>query len=207
MSNYMTPEFIRDALDIVAARDDDLRDALGQFGYPAPRNREPGFRTLINIIIGQQVSTHAAAAIRNRLEAAVNPLTPETFLATDNEGLRGVGFSKRKIEYGRGLAEAVIDGKLDTSRLAEFDDETLATAITGIRGLGKWSADIYMLFALGRADAWPLDDLAIQVAVQRLKRMRQRPNRKRMETVARRWQPYRGVVALFLWHYYKGAPT
>ena len=91
MSNHMTPEFIRDALDIVAERDDDLGDALGQFGYPAPRNREPGFPTLINIIIGQQVSTHAAAAIRNRLEAAVNPLTPETFLATNNEALRGVG--------------------------------------------------------------------------------------------------------------------
>ena len=92
-------------------------------------------------------------------------------------------------------------------RLAELDDDAVAKAITGIRGLGKWSADIYMLFALDRADAWPLDDLAIQVATQKLKRMRKRPDRKRMETVARRWRPYRGVVALFLWHYYKGAPT
>ena len=203
----MTPEFIRDALDEVAARDDDLRAALDEFGYPAPRNREPGFGTLINIIIGQQVSTHAAAAIRSRLEAAVDPLTPETFLAAGEETLRAVGFSGRKVEYGRGLAEAVLNGTLDTVRLAELDDDAVAKAITGIRGLGKWSADIYMLFALDRADAWPLGDLAIQVAAQKLKRMRKRPDRKRMETVARRWRPYRGVVALFLWHYYKGAPT
>ena len=203
----MTPEFIRDALDEVAARDDDLRAALDEFGYPAPRNRKPGFGTLINIIIGQQVSTHAAAAIRSRLEAAVDPLTPETFLAAGEETLRAVGFSGRKVEYGRGLAEAVLNGTLDTVRLAELDDDAVAKAITGIRGLGKWSADIYMLFALDRADAWPLGDLAIQVAAQKLKRMRKRPDRKRMETVARRWRPYRGVVALFLWHYYKGAPT
>ena len=141
------------------------------------------------------------------LEAAVDPLTPETFLAAGEETLRAVGFSGRKVEYGRGLAEAVLNGTLDTVRLAELDDDAVAKAITGIRGLGKWSADIYMLFALDRADAWPLDDLAIQVAAQKLKRMRKRPDRKRMETVARRWRPYRGVVALFLWHYYKGAPT
>ena len=203
----MTPKFIRDALDDVAARDDDLRAALADFGYPAPRNREPGFGTLISIIIGQQVSTHAAAAIRGRLETIVDPLTPETFLATGNEVLRNIGLSKRKVEYGRGLAEAMLEGTLDTIRLSKLNNEDVATAITGIRGLGQWSADIYMLFALGRADAWPLDDLAIQVAVQRLKNMRKRPNRKRMESVARRWRPYRGVVALFLWHYYNGAPT
>ena len=110
-------------------------------------------------------------------------------------------------ERSRGLAEAVLKGTLDTVRLAELDDDAVAKAITEIRGLGKWSADIYMLFALDRADAWPLDDLAIQIAAQKLKRMRKRPDRKRMETVARRWRPYRGVVALFLWHYYKGAPT
>ena len=203
----MTPEFIRNALDEVAARDNDLRAALDAFGYPAPRNREPGFGTLINIIIGQQVSTNAAAAIRNRLEMAIDPLTPKTFLAAGHEILRNVGCSNRKIEYGRGIAEALLEGTLDTVHLTELSDEDVAKTITSFRGLGPWSADIYMLFALGRADAWPLDDLAIQVSVQRLKNMRNRPNQKRMEAVARRWRPYRGVVALFLWHYYKGAPA
>ncbi|MBT5498271.1 MAG: DNA-3-methyladenine glycosylase 2 family protein, partial [Alphaproteobacteria bacterium] len=131
----------------------------------------------------------------------------ETFLAAGDDALRAVGFSNRKVEYGKGLAEAILDGTLETERLAGLDDDEVTKVLTSIRGLGRWSADIYMLFALGRADAWPLDDLAIQVAVQKLKRMRKRPDRKRMEAVAKRWRPYRGVAALFLWHYYKGAPT
>ncbi|MGB0555478.1 MAG: DNA-3-methyladenine glycosylase family protein [Alphaproteobacteria bacterium] len=203
----MTPEFIRDALDDIATRDADLAAALQEYGYPAPRIREPGFGSLINIIIGQQVSVHAAAAIRGRLETAVNPLTPETFLAAGDDTIRAVGFSNRKVEYGKGLAEAILNGTLETQRLAGLDDDDVTKVLTSIRGLGRWSADIYMLFALGRADAWPLDDLAIQVAVKKLKRMRKRPDRKRMEAVAKRWRPYRGVAALFLWHYYKGAPS
>lgn len=202
----MTPELIRTALQEVAARDADLAAGLAMVGYPEPRNREPGFGSLINIILGQQVSALAAAAIRRRLEEAVNPLTPEAFLATGDERLRGVGLSGRKIEYGRGLAAAILDGTLDTDRLAGLDDDAVVAALTGIRGLGRWSAEIYMLFALGRHDIWPADDLAIQVAAQKLKRMRKRPDRKRLEKVARPWRPYRGVVALFLWHYYKGAP-
>jgi DNA-3-methyladenine glycosylase II len=203
----MTPEFIRDALNDIATRDTDLADALQEYGYPAPRIHEPGFASLINIIIGQQVSTHAAAAIRERLETALNPLTPETFLNAEDEALRAVGFSKRKVEYGKGLAVAIINGTLETERLIALDDDEVTKTLTNIRGIGRWSADIYMLFALGRANAWPIDDLAIQVAVQKLKRMRKRPDRKRMEAIAKRWRPYRGVAALFLWHYYKGAPT
>ncbi|MEL0110556.1 MAG: hypothetical protein VW835_02380 [Rickettsiales bacterium] len=202
----MTPAFIQDALRELAGRDADIAAALREVGYPAPRNRAPGFQTLINIILGQQVSTQSAAAIRARLEAAVDPLTPEGFLAAGDDVLRGAGLSGRKVEYGRSLAEAILDGTLETGRLAELDDAQVMQAITGIRGLGPWTAEIYMLFALGRADVWPAGDLAIQVAVQKLKRMRKRPDRKRLETVARRWRPYRGVAALFLWHYYKGAP-
>ena len=206
MSNYMTPEFIRTALDEVATRDQDIAVALQEVGYPTPRNREPGFATLINVIISQQVSTQAAAAIRRRLETALSPLTPEAFLAADEQTIRDVGLSVRKAEYGRGLAQAILDGTLETERLAELNDNEVAKALTGIRGLGQWSADIYMLFALGRADAWPLGDLAIQIAVQKVKHMCKRPDPKRMLTVASIWRPYRGVVALFLWHYYKGAP-
>jgi len=202
----MTPAFIQDALRELAERDADIAAALREVGYPAPRNRAPGFQTLINIILGQQVSTQSAAAIRARLETAVDPLTPEGFLAAGDDVLRGAGLSGRKVEYGRSLAEAILDGTLETGRLAELDDAQVKQAITGIRGLGPWTAEIYMLFALGRADVWPAGDLAIQVAVQKLKRMRKRPDRKRLETVARRWRPYRGVAALFLWHYYKGAP-
>lgn len=202
----MTPTLIRTALQEIAVRDADLAAAIGLVGYPEPRNRAPGFGSLINIILGQQVSALAAAAIRRRLEAAVDPLTPENFLAAGEEALRGVGLSGRKVEYGRGLAAAILDGTLDTDRLAGLDDDEVIRTLTGIRGLGRWSAEIYMLFALGRHDVWPADDLAIQAAAQKLKRMRKRPDRKRLEKVARPWRPYRGVVALFLWHYYKGAP-
>lgn len=202
----MTPKFIRTALQEVAERDGDIAKALDEVGYPDPRNREPGFATLINIILGQQVSTQSAAAIRGRLMDTVDPLTPEGFLALEDETLRAIGFSGRKVEYGKGLAAAILDGTLETERLASLDDDAVMKALTDIRGIGRWSAEVYMLFSLSRANAWPADDLAIQVAVQKLKRMRKRPDRKRLDSVAKRWRPYRGVVALFLWHYYKGAP-
>ena len=120
--------------------------------------------------------------------------------------MRTAGLSQRKAEYSRELAKAMLDGTLELERLTQLNDHEVTKLLTSIRGLGKWSADIYMLFALDRTNIWPLDDLAIQVAIQKLKRMRKRPDRKRMELVAQPWQPHRGVVALFLWHYYKGAP-
>lgn len=203
----MSPEFIRNALDLVAQKDPDLAAAIYTAGYPEPRTRAPGFGSLINIIIGQQVSTHAARAIQNRLRSIVNPLTPIKFLATSDEILRDIGLSTRKVEYGRGIAAEIANGTLDLGRLASLDDDKVSDTLTRIRGLGPWSADIYMLFSLDRANAWPKDDLAIQVAVQKLRHMQKRPNRKSMEKLAQIWQPYRGVVALFLWHYYKNLPS
>ncbi|MFN3231609.1 MAG: DNA-3-methyladenine glycosylase family protein [Alphaproteobacteria bacterium] len=202
----MTPDFIRTALDDIAARDSDLAEGLAAVGYPAPRNRAPGFGTLMGIIAGQQVSTHAATAIRGRLEAAVQPMTPDAFLALDDETLRSVGLSRRKIEYGRGLAEHMGDGHLSADHLHELEDDAVIEAITAVRGLGRWSADIYMLFALGRPDSWPAEDLAIQEALKRLKGLQERPDRAASEALVEHWRPHRGVGALFLWHYYAGAP-
>ena len=202
----MTPELIREALDTLAGRDADIARALDAVGYPEPRNREPGFAALISIIAGQQVSASAAAAIRGRLAAAVAPLTPENFLAAEEPTLRGVGLSRRKIEYGRGIAEAVRCGALDTETFDTMDDDAVVAALTAQRGLGRWSAEIYMLFALRRPDVWPADDLAIQEALRRLKGLDARPARAESEAIVAPWQPWRGVAALFLWHYYKGAP-
>ena len=173
---------------------------------PIRATGKPGFGALISIITGQQVSTHAAAAIRGRLEKCVSPMTPEKFLKASDDDLRAVGLSWRKIEYGRGLAEYMAGGGLVTEHLRTLGDEDVIAEITGIRGLGRWSADIYMLFALGRADTWPAEDLAIQEALKRLKNLRKRPDRKRSENLVAPWKPFRGVGALFLWHYYKGAP-
>ncbi len=202
----MTPASIRKALDTLAARDGDVAEAIALVGYPEPRNREPGFAALLNIIVGQQVSALAAAAIRARLVEAVDPVTPENFLAAGVETLRGVGLSGRKVEYGCGLAEAMLSGALDTDRIAAMPDDEVVKTLTGIRGLGRWTADIYMLFALRRADIWPAEDLAIQEALRRLKNLDERPARKISEAIVEPWRPFRGIAALFLWHYYKGAP-
>lgn len=202
----MTPDSIREAMDTLAERDADVARALGEVGYPEPRNREPGFGALISIIAGQQVSASAATAIRGRLAEAVSPLTPENFLAAGAEALRAAGLSGRKIEYGCGIAEAMRSGDLDTEKLAAMDDDAVIASLTALRGLGRWSAEIYMLFALRRANVWPAEDLAIQEALRRLKGLEARPSRAESETIVAPWQPWRGVAALFLWHYYKGAP-
>jgi DNA-3-methyladenine glycosylase II len=202
----MTPDFIRETLDALGQRDPDIARAVALVGYPEPRNREPGFGALLNIVAAQQVSTASAAAIRGRLLAAIDPLTPENFLLASDETLRAVGFSRRKVEYGRGIAEAMRSGLLDAERLAAASDDEVVAALTALRGLGRWSAEIYMLFALRRPDVWPAEDLAIQEALRRLKGLEERPLRAISEPIVEAWRPWRGVAALFLWHYYKGAP-
>lgn len=202
----MTPSTIRRALDELGKRDADLAEAVALVGYPEPRVREPGFATLLGIIVGQQVSASAAAAIRGRLIEAVAPLTPENFLSADDGTLRGVGLSRRKVEYGPGLAADMLSGSLDAGHLTGLADEAVIEAITAVRGLGRWSADIYMLFALGRHDVWPAEDLAVAEALKRLKGLEERPNRARSEAIIEHWRPWRGIGALFLWHYYQGAP-
>jgi DNA-3-methyladenine glycosylase II len=202
----MTPEFIRETMDALGGRDPDVARALERVGYPAPRNREPGFAALLNIIVAQQLSTSAAASIREKLAAAVAPLTPGKFLEAGDDALRSVGLSRPKIAYGRGIAEAMLEGTLDTGRLDAMSDDAVVDVLTGLRGIGRWSAEIYMLFALGRPDIWPAEDLAIQEALRRLKNLEERPPRADSEEIVEAWRPWRGVAALFLWHYYRGAP-
>ncbi|MDD9902378.1 MAG: DNA-3-methyladenine glycosylase 2 family protein [Rhodospirillaceae bacterium] len=200
-----TPETIAAALDELAGRDADIARTLADVGYPEPRVREPGFATLLNIIIGQQVSVQSAAAIRGRLLEAADPLTPESFLALDDDALRAVGFSRRKIEYGRFLAQDIQEGRFDPDALPALDDGTALEQIVARKGLGRWSAEVYLLFALGRGDIWPADDLAVQVAVQHLKRLEARPDRATMDLLAEAWRPHRGAAALLMWHVYKKA--
>ena len=195
------------AIDRLAGVDADIAAALERIGYPIPRLREPGFATLLRIMVAQQVSTRAAAAIWDRLEQACVPLvSAERFLGLDDAALRAVGLSRRKMEYGRGLAEAVAGRRLDLASLADHAEDTAIATISALRGFGRWSAEIYLLFALGRTDSFPGDDLAVQIGMQRLKVLPDRPDRRRMDALAEPWWPYRGCGALFLWHYY-GAAT
>ena len=206
----MAPRFCRavmeDALAELGRRDAYLARAHREAGTPALRRREPGFATLLDIILAQQLSTASANAIRGRLAALAGPLTPERFLELDDASLRAIGFSRQKIVYGRCLAEAIAGDRLDLARIHRLDDEAAIAAITEIKGLGRWSAEVYLLFALTRPDVWPVDDLAVVVALGRLKGLRKRPDRKRMVKLAEPWRPYRSYAARLMWHYYKNAP-
>ena len=198
---------LRAMLDTLAAGDPDLRRALARVGYPASRQRDPGFATLLRIILAQQVSTASAAAIWRKLEAALQgEVTPARLLALDDVALRAAGFSARKAQYARGLCAGVTTGALDIAGLALLEEEAAIGTLVALRGFGRWSAEIYLLFALGRADVFPADDLAIQIAIQRLRGLPARPGGKLARELAEPWRPYRGAAAVFLWHYY-GAAT
>lgn len=200
-------ERLHAAVDALARIDPDLARALARLGYPEPRQREPGFATLVRIVMAQQVSTASAAALWRKLEALLSgTVTAERFLTLDDAALRSAGFSARKAEYARGLAAAVLAGGLDIEALVELEEEEAIARITRLRGFGRWSAEIYLLFALGRADVFPADDLAVQIAFQRLKGLAARPTAKALRVLAEPWRPFRGAGAVFLWHYY-GAAT
>jgi DNA-3-methyladenine glycosylase II len=202
----ITEALIADALHELSNRDEDIARAVQEVGHPPTRNHEPGFATLIGIITAQQISAAAASAIRARLETAADPLTPENFLALDDAALAAVGLSGRKIEYGRALATTIVSGEFGLANLSTLPEEEARASLISHKGIGRWSAEIYLLFALGRTDVWPADDLAVAVAVQKLKSLNERPNRERMEAIAEPWRPWRGIVALLMWQYYRGAP-
>lgn len=194
-------------LQALAARDPDIAREIARIGLPARRERPPGFATLLRIILGQQVSIHAAAAMWARLEAALGgAVGPAELAAADDALLRGCGFSRQKIGYARALAADVGQGRIDLVRVARLPDAAAVEALTALKGIGTWSAEIYLLFALRRGDAFPAGDLALQVAFQRLKRLRRRPDATRLRAATEAWRPHRGAAAHLLWHSYANPP-
>ncbi len=196
-------EALRPALEVLAARDDDLASAFSACGVPPVRHQEPGFAGLMRIIAAQQVSAASARAIIDRLRLAATPLTPEAFLGLDAAALRAIGLSRQKMSYGMALAEDLVAGRLDLDAAATMDDEAAIAHLVRAKGIGRWSAEIYLLFALGRRDIWPADDLAIRKALQRLKRLPSMPTREELRASGEPWRPHRSAAARFLWHYYK----
>jgi len=196
-------ESLRPAMDALTAADGDLAEAYARCGLPPQRASAPGFAGLIRMIAGQQVSVQSARAIVARLEATVAPLTAEQFLKVPEDDLRAVGFSRPKLRYGRILAEEIAGGGLDIDGLAGLDDAEAIAALTRITGIGQWTAEIYLLFALGRPDVWPVGDLALCIAAQHLKKLEARPDPKTMLTLGEAWRPYRSTAARFLWHLYR----
>jgi DNA-3-methyladenine glycosylase II len=193
-------------LKALARRDPDIEAALRRIGPPPPRDRPPGFPSLLRAIVAQQISTAAATALWARLAAAIDPIAPETIGPIEIEALRALGFSRQKALYAQGLARDILEKRVDLDLLPTLDDEAAIAHLVQIKGIGRWSAEVYLLFALGRTDIFPSGDLALAIAMQRLKRLRRRPDPKRLIRLAEPWRPYRGAGAHFLWHYYKAAP-
>ena len=196
-------ERLRPAMEALAPRDPDMAKAYARCGLPPVRSSEAGFAGLIRMIAGQQVSVQSARAIVARLEERTSPLTAERFRALEEADLKAIGFSRAKMRYGCILAEEIASGRLDIEGLAEMEDEAALAALTRIKGIGPWTAEIYLLFALGRPDIWPVDDLALCIAAQHLKGLDERPDRKAMLTLGDAWRPFRSTAARFLWHLYR----
>lgn len=186
--------------------DEDIARAYEVVGAPAERIRPQGFETFFSTIVSQQLSTEAARAIMARVTELLPDLSAQNVANVDEQRLRTAGLSRRKIEYARGLAEAVVSGGFDIDVLQTLSDEEAIEVITSIRGFGRWSAEIYLMFSLNRPDIFPADDLALRIALQRLKKMPNKLTAKSARALTSHWSPWRSVGSLFLWHYYRGAP-
>lgn len=198
----MRAEEIVAGLDAIATRDPAIASALSRAGYPGSRLRERGYRTLLRTIVGQQVSVAAAASVWARLEALLGEqMQPEMLLATEYDALRACGLSRQKQGYARSLCELVAGGSLDLHNLPVDDEEAIAQ-LTLIKGIGRWSAEIYLLFAEGRPDIWPAGDLAVQAGLAKILGLAERPNEKATRELAESWRPHRGSVAILTWHCY-----
>ena len=193
---------IKESIDHIAALEPRMATARDACGYPEPRTRPTGYRTLLRTIVGQQVSVAAAASVWRKLEAELGEaMEPEELLARDFDTLRACGLSRQKQGYARSLCELVAQGELALDNLPQ-DDEAAIAELTRIKGIGRWSAEIYLLFAEGRPDIWPAGDLAVQAGLGKILALPERPSEKETRALAESWSPHRGAVAIFTWHCY-----
>lgn len=196
---------IKAHVEALASREPAFARVLEQHGMPEPRNSERGAQTLLRTIVGQQVSVAAARSMWAKLEAAFgSPPDLKKLLAATDEELRAAGMSRQKSGYIRSLAGLVISGELDLENLPEDDEEAIAV-LTKIKGIGRWSAEIYLLFAEGRADVFPAGDLAVMIELGRLMGLDEKPSEKQLRELAEAWRPYRGAAAVLAWHSYNSS--
>ena len=202
-----TKDSIRTAVEALAAREPAFAGVVEKFGIPEPRNSERGAQTLLRTIVGQQVSVAAARSMWAKLEAAFGspPDLAKLLNATDEE-MRAAGMSRQKASYIRSLSELVLTGELDLDALPEDNEEAIAL-LTKIKGIGRWSAEIYLLFAEGRQDVFPAGDLAVLVEIGRLLGLPEKPSEKQLRELAEPWRPYRGAAAVLAWHSYNSVGT
>ena len=200
-----TRHSIRRHVEELASREPAFAKVVATHGVPEPRNSERGAQTLLRTIVGQQVSVAAARSMWAKLEAAFgSPPDLNLLLAAGDDQLRAAGMSRQKSGYIRSLAELVISGELDLENLPEDDEEAIAL-LTKIKGIGRWSAEIYLLFAEGRGDVFPAGDLAVLVEIGRLLGLPDKPTEKQLRELAEAWRPYRGAAAVLAWHSYNSS--
>ena len=200
-----TTKTIQAAVNALAEREKAFAKVLEAHGHPEPRKSDRGATTLLRTIVGQQVSVAAARSMWSKLEVTFgSPPDLNLLLAASDEELRAAGMSRQKAGYIRSLAELVISGELDLDKLPEDDEEAIAHLIK-IKGIGRWSAEIYLLFAEGRPDVWPAGDLAVQIEIGRLLGMKDKPSEKQLREIAERWRPHRGAAAILAWHSYNSS--
>ena len=198
----LTAERLRASLDALAIIEPAFARALVRVGHPAPRIAAPGYQTLLRTIIGQQVSVASADALWRRLQASLgDAASPARLLDASDDTLRAAGLSRQKARYARSLAALVGTADLDLANLPA-DDEAAIAALVRVDGIGRWSAEIYLLFAEGRPDIWPAGDLAIQIATAGILGIEARPKERIVRDVADAWRPHRSAAAVFAWHHY-----
>jgi DNA-3-methyladenine glycosylase II len=203
MTAVLTRARYESALAEICAADGDLAGVVASYGPPPIWRRPPGFRTLLYLILEQQVSLASARATWEKLSARLGgEPAPGAFLALGDDELRAVGFSRQKTRYGRALAEAVREGTLKLDGLRRRDDAAAKAELMRLPGIGHWTADIYLMEALGRPDVWPVGDLALAVGAERVKKLAARPDQDALMTLGEAWRPWRAVAARILWHYY-----
>ncbi|MBX3561072.1 MAG: DNA-3-methyladenine glycosylase 2 family protein [Sphingomonas sp.] len=197
----LTAEQLRASLDALGGIEPAFAAARARIGDPEPRIRERGYETLLRAIVGQQVSIKAAASILAKVEAATGGIAdPARVAATSDADLRAAGLSGQKVLYVKSLAEEVLAGRLDLAALPA-DDEAAIAALTQVKGIGRWSAEVYLLFAEGRPDIWPAGDLAVRQEVGRILGLADHPTEKQVRELAEAWRPHRGAAAIFAWHH------
>ena len=191
-----------DGVKWLSGLDPNLGAAVDEFGAPPLWDRDSGFPSLLKIILEQQVSLSSAQSTYDKLVEKIGRLTPETFLTLDDIELKSAGFSRQKTRYGRILANSILDGTIDLHELNDLPDDEVEIKLTGLTGIGKWSAGIYRLMVLGRPDVWPRGDLALNKAMMDVMGLESVPDNDKAEEIAERWRPWRSVAARILWHHY-----
>jgi DNA-3-methyladenine glycosylase II len=198
----LTSRTLKRGVRELSRRDTDLARVVDGYGTPPMWGREPGFAALVLIILEQQVSLASARAVFDRLAAIVTPLSAERLLALDDAILKGAGLTRQKLSYCKYLAEAIVAGELRLDALGTMQDTEARATLMRVKGIGPWTADIYLLMALRRRDIWPEGDLALRAAMQAVKALPKRPSHEAFTAIGEAWRPWRAVAARILWHYY-----